>query len=302
MSQVLITGATGFVGGRLAHHLRARGDDVVALVRTPSDDLAAAGVEQLAGGLDALDGDLAARVDAIVHAAASVDQDLEVARRVNRDGTRRLADHARRAGDVRFVHVSTTSVYDLAAIGDTVADESAPLMTADGAVPATSSSASAYAVTKAEGEAEVARAVADGLSAAILRPPAVLGAGPTSTWGTRVPTRLREGALDPPHPSTTFGWVHVDDLVDAITAAIDQPVEATVNVVGGHTTFGSYMAAVRAAIPDAPEPPEPREDARRWGGAYATDRLPRALGVTPRRTFDEAMAEIHAWWSDARTG
>ncbi|MGH2735627.1 MAG: NAD(P)H-binding protein, partial [Actinomycetota bacterium] len=33
--RAFVTGATGFIGGRLARALRARGDDVVALVRSP---------------------------------------------------------------------------------------------------------------------------------------------------------------------------------------------------------------------------------------------------------------------------
>ena len=32
--RAFVTGATGFIGGRLAERLRERGDDVVALVRS----------------------------------------------------------------------------------------------------------------------------------------------------------------------------------------------------------------------------------------------------------------------------
>lgn len=301
MTRVVITGATGFVGGRLARTLRGRGDDVTALVRTPSAELEQLGVTQVRGSLDAVDDRHLADADAVVHAAASTDADLEVARVVNRDATRRLAEQAHRSRVARFIHVSTTSVYDLAAIGDDVVDETSPLVTAGSAAPAASSSASAYAVSKAEGEAEVARAVVTGLSAAILRPPAVLGAGETSTWGTRIPSRLREGAWTPPHPATTFAWVHVDDLVEAILAAIDQPVEVTVNVVGGHATFAAYLDALQQAVPDLTVP-DAHEDDRRWTGSYATDRARDELGVGPQHSFDEAMAEIAAWWSPAGAG
>ena len=33
--KVFLTGGTGFIGGEVARQLRDRGDDVVALVRTP---------------------------------------------------------------------------------------------------------------------------------------------------------------------------------------------------------------------------------------------------------------------------
>lgn len=283
--RVLVTGATGFVGGRVAARLRDRGDEVRALVRTPSEELTAIGVEQHEVGLDDPDA-ITAVLDGcsgVVHAAAAVGPDLASARRVNRDGTAALVTAAARAGAHRFVHLSTCAVYDREAGGDLLTED-APLVR----------EGSPYAVTKAEAEVEAAAGRSQGLSVAVLRPPAVLGAGPTSTWGTRVPRRARDGELPAQHPSTTFGWVHVEDLVDAAVAALDSTAEVTVNVVGGHTTWEVYVEAVRALFAEAPPPPD--ADGDPWTGWYATDRLPETLGVRPHRSYEEAMEEIAASW------
>jgi len=298
VARVLVTGATGFVGGRVARALRARGDEVVATVRTPSDDLAALGVAQPVVALTDAEALATAmhEVEAVVHAAAGVGPDLDSARTVNTLGTRAVVDAALAAGVSRLVHVSTTSVYDLEAVGDAEVAEDTPLARAGTTPPAASSAGSAYAVTKAEAEAEVVRGGQQGLSIAILRPPAVLGAGPTSTWGTRVPQGFVAGELAPRPPETTFGWVHVDDLVDAALAAVDGDAGATVNVVGGHTTFGGYLRALREFLPDAPTEDAVTTDAP-WRGTYATDRLPALFGVRPTRDFATAMAEIRASWT-----
>jgi 2-alkyl-3-oxoalkanoate reductase len=155
-----------------------------------------------------------------------------------------------------------------------------------------------YALTKAEAEAEVLEAAAGrGLSAQILRPPAVLGAGPTSTWGTRVPRRYRDGELPARPPAMTFGYVHVEDLVDAILASADSSVGRTCNVVGGHTTFGDYLAALRRFLP-APPATEAVSPDEPWRGRYASERLATELGIHPSRSFDDAMEEIEASWSE----
>jgi UDP-glucose 4-epimerase len=51
--RAFVTGATGFIGGRVATKLRRRGDEVVALVRSPdkAGGLAAMGCESVAGDL-----------------------------------------------------------------------------------------------------------------------------------------------------------------------------------------------------------------------------------------------------------
>ena len=72
--RVFLTGGTGFIGGRVATKLRERGDEVVALVRSPERamDLSAAGCELARGDV----GDRAAIAaamagcDAAVHGAA----------------------------------------------------------------------------------------------------------------------------------------------------------------------------------------------------------------------------------------
>lgn len=290
--RVLITGATGFVGGRIARRYVQRGDEVTAVVRTVSPVLEEIGILQLDGGFEVVDADLCAGMDLIVHAAAGTGPDLEGARRVNKQGTARMVDAALAAGVGRFVHISTTSVYDRAEGGDVVLHEHAPLVAEGGPEGAGSS---VYAVTKAEAEHEVQRAIDAGLSAALLRPPAILGAAPTSTWGTRVPRRLLDGDPLPIHPDTTFGWVHVDDLVDVVVGTGASRDLFVANVVGGHVPFRTYLEAVATILPDQPPPPVVPDTAP-WLGRYATDRAPTILGIPIERRFDDAMDEIADSW------
>jgi 2-alkyl-3-oxoalkanoate reductase len=305
VSTVLVTGATGFVGGRVARRLEARGDDVIAIVRSPSDELADLGVEQRIVPLGDLEGlqNVGRQADAVVHTAAVAGPDRATAHRVNVDGTQAVAGAALLSGQ-RLVHVSTTSVYDLARAPAGVVTEDTRMVPRDGDAPPTSSSGSDYATTKAAAEDAVTRAVRTGLVGAILRPPAVLGAGPTSTWGTRVPARIRDGQAPAIHPEGTFGWVHVEDLVDAILAALDADAEVvrglTANVVGGHVPFGTYRDAVVSFLGDVP--PFPDDPSEVWRGTYATDRLPANLDVRPQRTFEDAMDEIATSWQETARG
>lgn len=306
--RALITGATGFVGGRIARRLQQDGHDVTAVVRTPSAALDELGIRQVTCALADVDPQLLTDIEVIVHAAAAVGPDLDSAREVNRDGTAHLLRAALTAGTPRFVHISTTSVYDRERLGDDPVSEDAALATPASAPGPVSSAGNAYAVSKAEGEVEVARATQEGLSTAVLRPPAVLGAGPTSTWGTRVPRRILAGDAPPIHPDNTFAWVHVEDLVDAVIAAADLRTPVVANVIGGHTTFGEYTAAVRAAIPGAPDVADdtagssPDDPAAAWRGSYDRHRATASLGVPLERGFEDAMREIAASWQHGDPG
>jgi hypothetical protein len=45
-------------------------------------------------------------------------------------------------------------------------------------------------------------------------------------------------------------------------------------------------------------PPPPPDPDRVWRGRYSTAQLVQTLDVRPRRTFEDAMAEIRASWRD----
>jgi uncharacterized protein YbjT (DUF2867 family) len=111
---VLVTGATGFVGGHVVHALRARDVPVRALVRDPRK-----GSRLEAWGVDLREGDITnpgalhdavADCDAVVHLAAIIRGKPEDFERVMTRGTRELVSAARAAGVRRFVLASALGV------------------------------------------------------------------------------------------------------------------------------------------------------------------------------------------------
>lgn len=117
--KVLITGATGKIGSRLARRLALRGNTIRALVREPTR--AALG-DGRSGSFEVVRGDLRDHasldaavkdVDAVVHCAAVYfgGENSDEGRAVNDVGTLHLAHAARAAGVKRFVFTSTGLVY-----------------------------------------------------------------------------------------------------------------------------------------------------------------------------------------------
>jgi len=163
--KTLVTGATGFVGSHLAELLRRRGDEVVALVRSPARAAALRelGVTLVAGDL----GDPGALAEAVrgvelVHHVAGLTAARDEAefRAVNVAGTARLLEAAAAAGARRFVLVSSLAAAGPSARGRRRAsDEPEDPVTA-------------YGRSKAEAEALVR---AGPVPWTIARPPAVYG-------------------------------------------------------------------------------------------------------------------------------
>ncbi len=172
--RTLVTGGSGFVGGRLIQSLRATGDEVRALARS---DAAAEAVAAL--GAEPVRGDVtdrasieagAAECEVAFHSAAKVEDSgpWEEFERVNVDGTRNVVRGCAAAGVRRVVHVSTEAVL---IAGD-------PLVEVDETTPRRTDSKAPYSRSKAL--AEEALLAESGIERVIVRPRFVWGAGDTT--------------------------------------------------------------------------------------------------------------------------
>ncbi|WP_336920969.1 NAD-dependent epimerase/dehydratase family protein [Aquipuribacter sp. SD81] len=287
---VVVTGANGLVGARVCALLTERGAAVRAVVRRPGTAPGGPGVEEHVG--DFADPALAARVvdgaDAVVTTVHPMGSDRAVQQQVAVEGTPALARAARDAGVTRLVHLSTAGVYDRSpGVGDV--EEGSALVGEDGGD---------YAVTKRDTDA--ALAALDGLTTVLVRPPAILGSGPTSVWNALRPASVRDGERAA-NPAKSFAWVHVDDLARAVAdlatgvvATADDPARGPVPgsatpllVAGGPATWREYHGAVCEALGVDPE----WTDEPVWTGRVRTGRAA-AWGWTPSVDLAAALAEL----------
>lgn len=245
--RVLVTGATGFIGGRLCEVLSLRdGWKVRALVHNPARASRLAGlpvemvVGEVSGSADA--SKLVEGCDAVVHCAfGKTWGNTRKIVDVTVGGTRQLALAARAAGVERFVHISTFAVHDLTKEG--VIDEGAAICRQKSDAGST-----IYAATKADAEDVIRQEATAGLSAMIIRLPNVYG--PYSTIFTIGPLEaLQRGPvlLMGPADRLPSNTVHVDNVVEAIAyglAAPDPVVRGETFLLGGESqlTWADYFA------------------------------------------------------------
>ena len=290
----LLTGGNGFVGSRVARRLVSLGWRVRAIVRKKgiAPELRSPLVEEIEGDLVSryLASPAAAGCDAVIHCAAGAGPDLAPARRINLDGTRTISEVALAARARRYVHVSTVAVYDIA--GAPLVTEETPLKT----------QGDPYGLTKAEADRVVFDAMERGLPATILRPGAILGVHPTSTWAVKIPGMVRDRTLKLKHDGgDSWPFVHVENLVVAILLSIesDRAVGRAYNMVDEHRTWREYTDQIRGwfgtepleLIPRAELPPNGY-----WTGKIDASRIRSELGYAPKLTYDEGMAEAAAYW------
>ncbi|HEX8001453.1 MAG TPA: NAD-dependent epimerase/dehydratase family protein [Mycobacteriales bacterium] len=255
--KVFLTGATGFIGGALARRLRDRGDDVVALVRTPgrAEALSGIGCTLVQGSLSdtgavrrGLDG-----ADAAVHAAAVYEVGILPKQRpamyeTNVAGTRNVLSAALDAGTPKVVYVSS-----VVAFGDTkgkVVDET---------YEHPGRYTSYYDETKHLAHLEARRLIAAGLPCVIVQPGAVYGPQDHSVVGDMVRKVARGRLPAVPFPEAGLNAVHRDDVVTGILLALDSGRVGEAYVLGGDvTTLGDIVAtAARIAGRRPPRLPMP---------------------------------------------
>lgn len=325
--RVLITGATGFLGGALARRLGA-------MARF---DTHTTGRNEVAGrklskaGLGFIAADLTDRqavmalvegVDTVVHSAglASPWGPESAFRKANVVATRNVVDACRKHSVRRLVHVSTPSLYfDFSdRLGIRENQPLPPRMV------------NAYARTKLEAEGIVDRASQAGLRSVILRPRALFGPGDTTILPRLI--RALEARRLPiiGRGENLIDLTYIDNAVDALIASIDAPngvCGGRFNITNGEpirlwpmihriakalglaqpTRRVPYRLALgiatgletfhRIARPDE-EPILTRYSVGILGRTMTLDitAARRDLGYSPRVNMDEGLQRFLAWW------
>jgi UDP-glucose 4-epimerase len=217
--KVLITGANGFVGRALVAELATAGHAVVCAVRRPAGLPNEVLVDDLGPETDW--GTALAGCDAVVHLAARVhvmrdeaSDPLAEFRRVNTEGTLRLARQAARAGARRFVFISSVKV------NGEGRDE--PYREADAAAPE-----DAYGISKWEAEQGLQKiAIETGLEIAILRPPLVYGPGVKANFARLLKNVKRGLPLPLGAIRNRRSLLYLGNFVDAIRLCVEHPAAA----------------------------------------------------------------------------
>ena len=223
-----VTGATGFVGGRLARKLREQRHEVHASVRNPdkAKDLQDIGVKLFKGDVtdkesmrEAMQG-----VDGIYHVAGWYKigtRDKSDGERVNIQGTRNVLELMQELKIPKGVYTSTCAVNS---------DTHGQLV--NETYRFTGKHLSEYDRTKAVAHEIASEFIKKGLPLVIVMPGLIYGPGDTSSLRVNILDFLH-GRLPMLPTQTAFCWAHVDDIVQGHILAMEKGKIGETYIIAG---------------------------------------------------------------------
>ncbi len=315
---ILVTGASGFIGGAVVARLVAEGARVRGLVRSAEKGAVVAGLgaEPVLG--DLTDADALRRAvqgcAIVLNVGAALGGSAATQSAVNVTAVGVLAEIVHAAGVRRLVHISSIAAYGYG--GAEIVTEDTPLRPG----------AEHYGQSKALGETRLReRCAVCGLPYVIIRPGMVYG--PRSGFWTRKMAELmnRTPAMLPGEGETPCPVIYIGDLVDLIVVAAEHP-NAAGQVFNGVSDppptwrqfLGAYAAmagrsrfipipipVLRGIAPVAeivtrlsgePQPVGQMIDGLIAGRrVYSMAKAARLLDWRPRVGLDEGMAQAAIW-------
>jgi nucleoside-diphosphate-sugar epimerase len=289
--RVLVTGAGGFVGRALCPALQRASWSVVPAGRRETGDI----------GPETDWRPLLEGVDAVVHLAARVHVLRDEARdpaaafdRTNHLATARLAAQSAEAGVRRFLFLSSVKVH-----GDR---SDRPLSAADAPAPT-----DAYGRSKLAAERALVR-LSGRMATVVLRPPLVYGPGVKGNFLSLLRAVDRGLPLPLAAIDNRRSLIHVENLADAIRAALDAPPGVYLPSDREDVSTAMLIRRVAAALGRPPRlfPAPPavlRGLAAAIGKSAAVERLIGTLtvdgalpGWQPPRSKGEGLGATATWY------
>jgi dihydroflavonol-4-reductase len=318
MPRTLVTGATGFIGSHVVRLLAARGDEVVATVRSSSRLNGLEGLDVRTVRADILDRRAVRRamqgVQRLFHIAGDNDLNAPRARtfQVNVEGMTIVLEEALRAGVERAVYTSSVAAIGPAAPGR-MADETTVWEAGRYAIP--------YLDAEHQAETAALRLVARGLPLVIVNPAHTLGAGDPGRSSTALVRRFMHRQI-PAYVDGTLNIVSVQDVARGHLLADERGAVGERYILGNRNftldrlfadlgrLSGIEPPAVKLPLPVAlamseaarylpgprlPTPVEVRAASLRW--ACTNRRAKRELGWTTS-PHEDCLEETIAWYRE----
>lgn len=217
MKRIIVTGATGFLGGRTSSLLAAEGLDVVGLGRKVQAQNSGLGFQMVKADLGDLESlnKIFSGADGVIHCAAlsSPWGRYEDFYHSNVVGTKNVIEACKKNGVRRLVHVSTPSLY-IDKVGRINVRESDPL-------PARQ--INYYAETKKMAEDLIDQAASSGLSTITIRPQGIIGPGDTAIL-PRLMRLAKRGVLPViGRGDNLIDLTYVDNVAQSLILALKAP-------------------------------------------------------------------------------
>lgn len=313
MKKILVTGGAGFIGSAFIRHLLRPGNDVAVI---NYDSLTYAGnLENLTsvqndprytfikGDITDADATLTAvtGVDAVVHFAAESHNDRAIADpgifvRTNVLGTQTLLEACRRAGNVRFHHISTDEVF-----GDLGLNEPRTWTEEEPKKPR-----SPYSSSKAASD-HLVMAYYHTFGLPVTVSHCCNNYGPCQFPEKLVPLFSTNAVADKPLPLFKSSlnrreWIHADDHSSAVEAILERGrIGDAYNIGTGTEKSIEQMTDIILEVLDKPQslktyvPDRPGHDRR-----YALDstKLRTELDWAPKHDFESGMRATIEWYRD----
>lgn len=285
-----MTGATGFIGGRVVRQLVAARHKVTAIARDPSkaQDLRALGVDVRPGDVTVEESlwSPMTGADGVFHIAGWYKvgtKDRADGERINVLGTRNVLGVMKELGIKKGVYTSTLAVFSdtRGQIVDEAYRHEGPWLTE-------------YDRTKWVAHYQVAEPmIREGLPLVIVQPGVTYGPGDTSEIRPTL-VRYLQGRLRAIPKETAYCWAHVDDTARGHLLAMEKGVPGQTYIIAGfpHTLIEAFEIAQQITGRPAPRMHVPPSVLRGIALLARSERLRDVAGVTYLGSNAKARREL----------